>query len=63
MTPRLRIAQINVQPVLVWDDGESLSPGPPCNPVPVAFADLPTLAEKLREQLAQLEQEQPATGI
>lgn len=58
---RLRISHVTVQAVLVWDDGEELSPGPELRPfsVPVsaalgAIAALPaevdTLATQLTEQ-------------
>ena len=54
---RLRIAHVIVQPVLVWDDGENLAPGPQCNPVQVALADLPSLPERLTADLANAETE------
>jgi hypothetical protein len=28
MTRRLRVAHVLIQPVLVWDDGDELEPGP-----------------------------------
>jgi len=43
MTPRLRVVQFIVQPVLVLDDGESLAPRQ-CEPITVpasALADFP----------------------
>lgn len=51
MTRRLRIAHVVVQPVLVWDDGEELSPGPQANPRAVPLADLATLADTIRGEL------------
>ena len=53
---RLRVAHVVVQPVLVWDDGENLAPGPQCNPIQVSLADLPGLPEKFLADLAQAEE-------
>ena len=44
---RLRILNVVVQPVLVWDDGEELTPGPPLDPVTVLGSKLVEFAEKL----------------
>ena len=55
----LRIAHVIVQPVLVWDDGENLAPGPQCNPISVSVADLPGLPERLRADLEIAEQDAP----
>lgn len=54
MTGRFRIAHLIVQPVLVWDDGEELSPGPPLSPVTVPLSHLGVLAEMLPGQVADL---------
>lgn len=59
--PTLRVSEVLVQPVLVWDDGEELSPGPgveatklPLSKLatfgPELLAQLPELAEKLAQQ-------------
>ncbi|OGL22622.1 hypothetical protein A2707_04895 [Candidatus Saccharibacteria bacterium RIFCSPHIGHO2_01_FULL_45_15] len=55
---RLRIAHIVIQPVLVWDDEDELSPGPELSPVSVPLsqaremlAGLPAEVEKLESQL------------
>lgn len=55
---RLRIAHVIVQPVLVWDADDELSPGPELSPVSVPLsqakdmlAGLPDEVEKLVEQL------------
>ena len=37
---RLRISHVVVQPVLVWDDGETLEPGPPLAPQQINLSDL-----------------------
>lgn len=45
-TRTLRVSHVIVQPVLVWDDGEELEPGPGVEPqqVPLkVLADLPAL--------------------
>lgn len=57
---QLRVSHVVVQPVLVWDDGQELSPGPQVEAVqlplsklasfaPDIAAQLPELAEKLRQ--------------
>lgn len=53
---RLRIAHLTVQAVLVWDDGDDLAPGPTTDPMVVAVADLPAVAENLRAELPALEE-------
>lgn len=54
MTRRLRIAHLIVQPVLVWDDGEELSPGPAAQPLTVPLSQLVVLAEQLPAEVAAL---------
>lgn len=56
---RLRVAHLVIQPILVWDDGEHLEPGPPAEPVNVAFRDLEEFGAHL---LAELAQAQASTG-
>lgn len=55
MIRRLRIAYVIVQPVLVWDDGTQLSPGPKTASIEVALPELPNLPKVL---LAELDQTQ-----
>lgn len=59
---RLRVAHVIVQPVLVWDDGSELSPGPRAEPVHVPLSALPDLPAQIAAELAEAEgqQEQPA---
>jgi len=57
VTRRLRIAAVIVTPVLMWDDGENLAPGPQAQPLQVSLADLDALADRLR---AEVEVMQPA---
>lgn len=51
---RLRIAHVVVQPVLVWDDGEELSPGPAIQPLNVPLSQLAGLAARLPAEIAQM---------
>lgn len=52
---RLRVTHVTVQPHLVWDDGDNLSPGPTTQPVDVALADLPGVPASILAQLAGVE--------
>jgi hypothetical protein len=54
--PRLRLQHFVVQPVVVWDDGEELLPGPAIEPQPLTLAGLRDLAETWGAKLAELEQ-------
>lgn len=40
MTRRLRVAHIIVQPILVWDDGDNLAPGPSVQPQHLPFGEV-----------------------
>lgn len=52
---KLRVAHVLVQPVLVWDDGEELTPFEPApGPTQVALSALDGLAEKIRDEIAQV---------
>lgn len=55
MSKRLRIVQVIVTPVLVWDDGEEMTPGPQLQPVTVPLSGLAALASELPANLAQIE--------
>lgn len=52
---RLRLLQVVVQPVLVWDDGEELTPGPQLDAVTVTGAGLTEFAAELPRQVVELE--------
>lgn len=54
MTRRLRIAHLVVQPVLVWDDGEEMEPGPTLNPVTLPLSKLGHLLDTLPAEVAGL---------
>ncbi len=55
MSKRLRIVNVIVQPVVVWDDGDALTPGPEINAVTVAASELVSFAASLPAQIAQIE--------
>lgn len=50
----LRIAHVLVQPVLVWDDGDNLEPGPSIDAVTVPPAQLAEFVTNLPDQIAAL---------
>jgi hypothetical protein len=52
---RLRVSHVLVQPILVWDDGEDLSPGPDANAVPVPLSALADYAGRVREEVARVQ--------
>lgn len=56
---RLRVSHVIIQPVLVYDDGTDLAPGPNTNPVQVALSDLAGHAEIIRDELRRLNEETP----
>lgn len=49
---RVRISHVVVQPVLVYDDGDELSPGPATQAFPVPLHNLGGLADRLRAEVA-----------
>ena len=55
MSRRLRIAHVIVQPVLVWDDGAELAPGPDAAPIRVPLSALADLPDRLLSELAQVQ--------
>ena len=55
MTQRLRVSHVIVQPVLTWDDGEELTPGPQAQPVQIPLSALAGLADQIRAEIAQQE--------
>lgn len=54
MSRQLRISHVVVKPVVVWDDGEELSPGPDIQPVSVPVSALAGLAERFPAELANI---------
>lgn len=53
--PRLRLQHFIVQPVLVSDDGETLTPGPGIEPQPLTLTGLQDLAKSWPEKLTDLQ--------
>ncbi len=48
MTDRkLRVAHIVIQPVLVWDDGDEMNPGPELPPATLSVSGVREFLEKL----------------
>jgi len=50
---KLRIAHLVIQPVLVHDDGEELTPGPELAAAPVTLSQIEDYVAKLREFVQQ----------
>lgn len=55
MTRRLRVSHVVIQPVLIWDDGEDLAPGPAAQPQQVPLAALSQVPDDIRAQVVGLE--------
>lgn len=56
-TRRLRVAQLIVTPVLMWDDGDELHPGPQAQPITVPLSRLAEVAANLPAEVAQMQDE------
>lgn len=54
MARKLRIAHLVVQPVLVWDDGEELTPGPELGQIAIPLSKLGPFAEQLPSEVIAL---------
>jgi hypothetical protein len=54
MSARVRVSHIVVQPVLVIDEGDELSPGPEVRALTVPLAGLAGVADQLRAEVAKL---------
>ncbi len=59
---RLRVSHVIVQPVLVIDNGEELSPGPQAQPVSVPLSALDGLADLIRAEIAQMQEQMDGAG-
>lgn len=57
---KLRLQHFVVQPVVVWDDGETLLPAPPVQPQPVTLEGLGELARGWPGQLAEMQKQADA---
>lgn len=53
--PRLRISHLVVVPVLVWDDGAELTPGPEASPNQLALSQIADFVAALPAQVAELQ--------
>ena len=53
---KLRIAHLVVQPVLVWDDGEELTPGPELGQISIPLSKLADFAGSLPAEVAALDE-------
>jgi hypothetical protein len=49
--PRLRVVHVELRPVLAWDDGTELSPGPTGNLVAVPLSMLSSMADAILGQV------------
>jgi hypothetical protein len=56
MTRRLRILHVIVTPVLVYDDGDELTPGPQAQPIAVPLSGVAALIESLPGDVAKIDQ-------
>lgn len=54
MQRRLRIGSVLIQPILVWDDGEELSPGPPIQETRVPLSEAKQILDLLPKQVEEL---------
>lgn len=52
---KLRVSHVLVQPILTWDDGEELTPGPQAQPVQLPLSALAGLADQIRKEIAEQE--------
>lgn len=53
-TRTLRVLHVLVQPVLVWDDGEEMTPGPQVQPLTMPLSKTVDLASELPAQVEAL---------
>lgn len=61
-TRRLRVQHVLVQPVLLWDDGTDLEPGPELEPILVPISKLSEYVERLPDGIAQLQAQHDQTS-
>lgn len=59
---RLRVHQILVQPILVWDDGTELVPGPEVAQIALPLSRLVELAERFPAEVAALQAQAEASA-
>lgn len=62
MSKKLRVSHVIVQSVLVWDDGEELSPFEnQVNPLKVPLSALEGMAEQIKNEIEELNKQQSET--
>ncbi|AKU43344.1 hypothetical protein CPT_Silence7 [Bacillus phage Silence] len=55
---KLRVSHVIVQPVLIWDDGEELTPfEQQVNPFQIPLSQLTELSKKIKEEVKQIEEQ------
>lgn len=54
---KLRVLNIIVQPVLIWDDGEEFTPGPEVNQVSLKMSELAGFENLLNNEIARIQAE------
>jgi hypothetical protein len=54
-TRRLRLTKVLVRPILEWDDGEELTPGPQCEMNELPPSQVSKLLAELKAQIPALE--------
>jgi len=54
MQRKLRVSQVVIQPILVWDDGEELIPGPELQAVTLPLSEVAMFASSLPAEVAAL---------
>lgn len=54
---RLRVATVSIHPVLMWDDGEELTPGPGVQPIVVPLSQVADVLAAFPAEVARLESE------
>lgn len=59
---RLRVLHVIVQPVLVWDDGQELTPGPQTAAATLPLSALADVTAALPAEVAQIEAQMLAEG-
>ncbi|PEM10778.1 hypothetical protein [Bacillus wiedmannii] len=58
MHKKLRVLQVVIQPILVWDDGEELTPfEKQAVPLQIPLSELEGLADKIKNEVKQVEEQ------
>lgn len=54
---RLRVSHIEIRPVLIWDDGDEMTPGPPLNTANVPLSVAKSMLDGLPDEVRTLEKQ------